>query len=330
MKVFVSSKSFGKTNPDAVAFLESHGFEIRRCSNINPTEEDIIKEIDDAEVLIVGNDPVGASVFDADKKLRLVVMNGTGVDAIDVKEATKRGILIANAPGANRNAVAEMAVCLMLTLGRRIDTYEACLKAGKWERQPGHEISGSVLGILGLGNIGKRVVELLSGFDIRVVAYDPFPDMDWVEKASVKLEKNANEVFATADYLVLTLPLNEQTYHIVNKETLSLMKKSSYVVNVARGGLVDEQALYDALSSKRIAGAALDTFDEEPLPQDSLLRKLDIVLTPHLAATSIETSIKVSQIVAQKIIAIIQEGHVELAINGKEIHKNTKKELQDD
>ncbi|MDD2232151.1 MAG: phosphoglycerate dehydrogenase [Sphaerochaetaceae bacterium] len=321
MEIFVTSKSFAKNNPGAETTLAANGFSIRRSSCLNPSTEQISKEIGNADVLLVGNDVVNSSVFDNAPNLKLVVMHGTGLDGIDIKAASMHGIMVANAPGANRNAVAEMAVGLMLTVGRRIDKFEGILKSGKWERSAGHEVSGSTVGILGLGNIGKRVVELLSGFEVKIVAFDPFEKSSWVQEHNVLLCKNEDDVFKTADFLVLTVPLTKDTEKIVNSRTLALMKPNAYVINIARGGLIDESALCAAIDDKKIAGAALDTFAEEPLPVDSPLRKLDIVLTPHIAATSIETSAKVSAAVAEIIVDIMNNKKINLAVNSETLQK---------
>ena len=243
MEIFVTSKSFARNNNEVEKFLEGKGFTIRRSSSKNPSTKEIADEIGSADVLLVGNDIIDKSVFDKAKNLKLVVMHGTGLDGIDVETATKLGIMVANAPGANRNAVAEMAIGLMLTVGRRIDKFEGVLKSGKWERAAGHEVSGSTVGILGLGNIGKRVVELLSGFDVKVMAFDPFERSSWVDQHKVVLCDNPDDVFKSADFLVLTVPLNKDTEKIVNSSSLALMKPSAYVINVARGGLIDEAAL---------------------------------------------------------------------------------------
>lgn len=315
MKALITSKSFGRHAPDAVEFLEKNGFELSWISRPSPRAEDIATEIGDCDCLIVGNDPVTREVFDAGRKLKLVHMNGTGLDAIDVDTATERGVLVANTPGANRNAVAELTVALMLCSARSIVAHSVTLQQGRWERSAGRELAGKTLGILGIGNIGKRVVELLAGFQMRVVAYDPCPDREWARARDVRITDDVDEVFAAADFLVLAAPLTPQTARIADQRRLSLMKPEAYLINTARGGLVDEASLAQAVSSGHLAGAAVDTFSEEPLPPDSPLRAKGITITPHLAASSIETAANVSRILARNVVDILLGGRREIAVN---------------
>jgi D-3-phosphoglycerate dehydrogenase len=313
MKVLVTSKSFGRTAPDAVDWLVGHGIDVVRASKPTMTADEIAAEIGDADALVVGNDPVDAGVVAAGRRLKLIHMHGTGLDAIDVDAATAAGVLVANAPGANRNAVAELTVALMLMAARRIDRHIEILKAGRWERTAGSEIAGKTIGILGLGNIGRRIVQLLSGFGVRVVAHDPAAEAGDADPG-VELV-SADEVFAAADFLLLALPLGEATRGIVDARRLAAMKPTAILVNTARGGLVDEAALCAALAEKRIAGAAIDAFDPEPLPLDSPLRSSGAVLTPHLAATSIEAAAEVSRIVARNLVDVLVHGRTGCVVN---------------
>lgn len=315
MKILITSKSFGRYAPDAVQFLAENGFELTRGSKPTMTVDEIAKEVPGFDALIVGNDTIDKKVIDAAADLKLIYMNGTGLDGIDVDYATKKGILVANAPGANRNAVAELAVGLMLVSARAIDAHIDLLKQGRWERSAGVEISGKTIGFLGLGNIGKRIVELLAGFGVQAIAYDPQPDEAWASSRAVRFTDCMEDVFAQADFLILALPCNDQTRNIVNKERLGLMKPTSRIINTARGGLIDEAALCEAIGAGRIAGAALDAFEQEPLPEDSPLRMPGITLTPHMAATSIETAANMSWIVARNIVDILKNGRTQSAVN---------------
>ncbi|OHD78064.1 MAG: hypothetical protein A3J97_00580 [Spirochaetes bacterium RIFOXYC1_FULL_54_7] len=322
MKVLVASKSFGKADPAAAAYLEERGIKVVWTDVPNPGPEDLARQVPGFDALIVGNDTVDRRVVDAADCLRIIHMHGTGLDAIDVGAATEKGILVANAPGANRNAVAEMTLCLMLSLGRRLDKHLDLLRKGRWERSAGNEVSDSTVGIIGLGYIGRRVAELLEGFGVRLLGYDPYPDSTWATDCGLELMKEQDQIFAEADWVVLCAPLTEATEGMINRRTLSLMKRTAYLVNTARGGLVDEAALCEALQEKRIAGAALDAFAEEPLPPDSPLRGVDILLTPHIAATSVETAAKVSWIVSRNVAAALLEGSTAGAVNAGQIARN--------
>jgi phosphoglycerate dehydrogenase-like enzyme len=319
MRVLVTSKSFGKHAPDALEHLRAHGIEPVWPDQPHLTAERLAAAIPGFEALVVGNDTVDAAVIAAGDRLRLIHMHGTGLDGIDVASATAKGILVANAPGANRNAVAELAVALMLVAGRRIDQHMEGLRAGRWERSAGREVSGKTVGLLGLGNIGRRIVELLTGFQVRVVACDPQPDKAWIAAHGVTLVEDVDQVFAAADYLVLALPLNQGTAGLVDARRLALMKPEAYLVNTARGGLVDEDALCAAVAGGRLAGAALDAFSREPLPADSPLLMPGITLTPHLAATSLETSANVSRMVARNLVDILVHGLRQRAVNARQI-----------
>ncbi|MDR1612968.1 MAG: phosphoglycerate dehydrogenase [Planctomycetota bacterium] len=316
MKILVTSKSFARTNPAAWTRLEENGFILERFAGGDPTPAKIAARVGGVDALIVGNDRVDSEVFDAADILKVVHMHGTGLDGIDIPYATSKGVLVANAPGANRNAVAELTVAMMLNAGRGVEKHSRLLRRGEWKRTPGHEVSGSTVGLLGLGNIGRRIVELLRGFQPDVLAYDPLPHAAWARENGVRLAPDADGVFAAADFLVLALPLTEKTRHIVNARTLGLMKPSAFLINSARGGLVNDEALCAAVREKRLAGAALDAFAEEPLPASSPLREVDdIAITPHLAATSAESAAKVSEIVADDLIKILKEGRRDIAVN---------------
>jgi D-3-phosphoglycerate dehydrogenase len=319
MKVLVTSKSFGRHAPEALRLLEAHGIEVVWTSKASPTAAEIAAEVAGFDALVVGNDSVDARVFAAGDRLKLVHMHGTGLDGIDVQAATARGVLVANAPGANRNAVAELTVALMLVAARGVERHLDIVKAGRWERHAGREVSGKTVGILGLGNVGRRIIELLAGFGVRVVAYEPRPDPAWVAAHGVTLAATIDEVFSKADFLVLALPLNDETRHLVDARRIALMKRDAVLVNTARGGLVDERALSEAVREGRLAGAAFDAFSQEPLPADSVLRVPGIVLTPHLAATSVETAAAVSNIVARNLVDVLVHGDRRCAVNAGDV-----------
>lgn len=316
MKVLITSRSFGRYDESVFPFLRSHGFECVHLEAAAVTPQVIAEKIGDARVLIVGNDTVNGMVLDKAEQLELIHMHGTGLDGIDIEAATERGVLVANVPGANRNAVAEMTLGLMISAGRRICEHTGILSRGEWNRTAGHEISGSTVGIVGTGNIGRRVAELLRGFQTRIVAYDPAPDDEWARENGVEMIAGTDELFRISDWVILNAPLTEGTRNLVNERTLAMMKPTAFVINTSRGGIVDEDALTAALRDRRIAGAAIDAFRNEPLPMDSPLRDTSAVLTPHIAATSVQTSALVSRKVAENVKAIIVDGRSDLAVNG--------------
>lgn len=323
MNVLVTSRSFGRYDPTAIQQLEAVGFTISRMDDGPYESAPIAARIRDVDVLIVGNDKVDETVFAAADRLKLVHMNGTGLDGIDVAAATRRGVYVANVSGANKNAVAELTIALMLIAGRRVHEHMKLARDGNWRRHAGHEIGGSTVGIIGLGNIGRRVVELLAGFGAAIIGLDPNLDPSWAQASNVDLVGSAEEVFRSADWIVLTVPLTPATRNLIDRRALGLMKPNAIVINTSRGGIVDEVALTEALTEGAIAGAALDTFSVEPLPMNSPLRRTHAVITPHIAATSIETSALVSRRVMENVLAIVHEHQTSVAVNATELIQST-------
>ena len=283
------------------------------------TTAEIAAEIRGYDALIVGNDPVDDTVFAAADRLRLVHMHGTGLDAIDVAAATERGILVANAPGVNRNAVAELTVALMLIAARSIDRHIEILKAGRWDRSAGVEVSGKTIGVLGLGNTGRRRRRT----PLRLRCSRGRFRHPAGRRLGGEPRRRAGEI-GRRSFRRRRLPgpgavaQRRRPRGSSTPDRLALMKPSAILINTARGGLIDEAALCAALAEKRIAGAALDAFDPEPLAADSPLRSSGAVLTPHLAATSREAAANVSRAVAKNVVDVLLFGRVDCAVNAAE------------
>lgn len=243
------------------------------------------------------------------KKLRIIAKHGVGFDNIDVTAATERGIPILYTPGSNANAVAEHTFALLLALARHIGPADQAVRDGwKIERSRflGTEVAGKVLGIIGLGRIGKRVaLKAAAGFGMQVLAFDPFIDAtDYPGPA--KLVSELDELLAAADFLTLHVPLTDLTRDMLDRTTLAKLKPSCRLINTARGAIVDERALADALTSGQLAGAAIDAFAEEPLPADSaLLRAPHVLLTPHIAGQSTAAMEAASRMVAEGVLAAL-------------------------
>lgn len=223
------------------------------------------------------------------QRAKLLVRFGVGYDKVDLKAASANGIAIARTTGANTTAVAEMALTMMLSARRRINTYQARAKAGEWVKDIGNEIIGGTVGIIGYGCIGQRLARLLGGFECRILAYDPFPKKEIMEADGVELV-TLEELFRQSDAISIHVPYTEQTHHMVNKETLAMMKPTAVIVNTARGNIIDEDALYEALKTGRIGGAGLDVFAKEPLPVDCPLLTLEnAIITPHVSSQTVES-----------------------------------------
>lgn len=307
-RIFVSALSFGRYSPEPRRLLENAGHEVV----LNPlgrplTEEELAGFVADCEAVIVGVDPVSERVLEAGKKLKVVAKHGVGVDNIDLKAAKARGIVVTNVPSSNSEAVADLTFGLLLAVTRQIPRADAALRQGTWKRFVGPELYQKTLGILGLGAIGKGVARRARGFDMRVLAYDvrwdeAFAREHGVERASLE------QVFRESDFVSLHLPLLPSTERIVNAGTLALMKPTSYLINAARGELIDEAALYSALAGGKLAGAALDAFAQEPPAADNPLFTLpNVVVTPHIGAYSFEANRNMGVGAARNVLAVLAE-----------------------
>ena len=249
--------------------------------------------------------------------LRVVGRAGIGVDNIDVRAATHRGIAVINAPGANTVSAAEHAFALLLALVRRVPWASASMRRGEWDRKTfgGSELRGKVLGLVGLGRIGAHVAGIAQAFGMGVVAYDPMLASARAKQFGVQLV-SLEKLLSWADVISLHAPINDQTRGLLNAERLALMKPSAVLINTARGGLIDNQALFDAVETGKLAGAALDVFDPEPLAADSPLRCSEkIILTPHLAASTQEAQVRVSVEISRSVRDALRTGDVGGAVN---------------
>jgi D-3-phosphoglycerate dehydrogenase len=283
------------------------------------SETQLAEAIPDFAALIIRSQTkVTAKILNAAKKLRAVGRAGVGVDNVDVETATRRGVVVLNAPGANTISTAEHAFSLLLSLARNIARADAMLKSGTWDRKnlEGVELYNKTLGIIGMGRIGSELSRRAIAFGMRVLAFDPYLSASRARSLQVELVEELNELLAAADFISLHTPLTAETRHILNKERLVKTKPAVRIINCARGGLIDEQALADAISSGHVAGAALDVFETEPLPPDSPLRKISkLVLTPHLGASTAEAQESVGIEIAQSIRAALLEGTIRNAVN---------------
>jgi D-3-phosphoglycerate dehydrogenase len=222
--------------------------------------------------------------------LRVIARTGIGVDKVDLEAATERGIAVCNAPDAPTISTAEHAITLMLAIAKQVPAAQAALRNGGrdfFASHQGEELSGRTLGLAGIGRIGSRVARIIAGFDMQVIAYDPFVGEASAAAVGIKLVDSLEELLTTADIVSLHLPLTDATRHLIDGERLGLMKPGAILVNTARGGLVDHDALLGALELGHLSGAGLDVTDPEPLPTDHpLLRRDNVVVTPHVAAAT--------------------------------------------
>jgi D-3-phosphoglycerate dehydrogenase len=260
---------------------------------------------------------VTADTLASPGRLRVIGRAGIGVDNIDVATATKKGIVVMNTPGGNNVTTAEHTITLMLALARWIPQADASLHAGQWERQrfEGSEVCNKTLGVVGLGNIGTIVAERAQGLRMRVIASDPFITAEAAAKMKVELV-TLDDLYARADFITVHTPLTPETRGLVNRAAMAKMKKGVRLVNCARGGIIDERDLADAIAAGHVAGAALDVFVEEPPPRDHPLLKLpQVIATPHLGASTSEAQVNVAVAIAEQITKFLLRGEVESAVN---------------
>lgn len=290
---------------EAVALLEEHA-QVDVRERLSP--EQLQEAIGAYEGLIVRSaTQVTEPLIRAGKRLRVIGRAGIGVDNIDLEAATRQGIVVVNAPAGNTVAVAEHTIGLMLALARHIPQANAALCQGRWEKRnlTGVELRGKMLGIIGLGRIGSAVAQRAKGLEMEVIAHDPFVSPERAAREGVRLV-GFEELLRSADFITIHTPLTERTRHLFNAETLALVKQGARIVNCARGGIVDEAALAEALAEGRLAGAALDVFEQEPLTGGPLLGNPHVILTPHLAASTEEALLTVSLEVAKQVLDVLQ------------------------
>jgi D-3-phosphoglycerate dehydrogenase len=307
-KVLVATRSFGTTSEKPWQVLADAGVELVKADMSQPmTEERLIDLIADVDGAIVGVVPMTAEVLDQASALRVVSMHGVGVDHIDLKTAVAKGIIVANCPGSNDQAVADLTIGLMVAIARRILFVDRELRRQKWGRHCGSELWRKTLGLVGLGHIGRGVAKRAQGFEMNVLVYDPYVEPKEVEGLGATLT-SFEEVVARSDFLSLHAVLNNETENMIGADQFETMKNTAFLINTSRGGLVDEAALYRALTNGQLAGAALDAFVEEP-PWGSPLLDLDnVILTPHMGAHTNEAIERVGVVAAQNIVHALQTG----------------------
>src|SRR6266513_2430582 len=282
-------------------------------------ETELIKIVPEFSALVVRSQTkVTADVLKAGKSLRVVGRAGVGVDNVDVEAATRRGIVVLNAPGGNTVSTAEHAFSLLLSVARKIPQADAAVRGGNWDRKnlEGVELYNKTLGVIGMGRIGSDLSRRAIAFGMRVIAYDPYLSATRARSLEVELVEELDDLLATSDFISLHTPLTPETRHLLDTARISKTKPGVRIINCARGGLIDEASLASALQDRHIAAAALDVFEIEPLPEDSPLRAApNVILTPHLGASTAEAQESVGIEIAQSIRAALLEGTIRNAVN---------------
>ena len=286
-----------------IEFLEKSGLEVIYKPNVEKTEIDECLEYIDGWIIRSGTKISKENILDA-KKLQIIGRAGVGTDNIDIESATQSGVVVMNVPDGNTISAAEHTIAMMLSLSRNIQLGHMSLVQGAWNRHKlvGNELRDKILGVVGLGKIGREVIKRALSFDMKIVGYDPYVTQDSFDESEVKVI-SLNELIKTSDYITLHVPINDATRNLFNLEQMKQMKKTSKIINVARGGIINENDLTLALNDNIISGAALDVYENEPLDKDSgLLNAKNILLTPHLGASTFEAKEGVSLGVCKQIV----------------------------
>lgn len=293
------------------------GLEISTQTGLSETQlVEIIPEF--SGIVVRSQTKVSAAIINSGTRLRVIGRAGVGIDNVDVEAATRRGVIVMNAPGGNTISTAEHAFSLLLCVARKIPQADAMLRSGKWDRKnlEGVELFNKTLGIIGMGRIGSELSRRAIAFGMRVMAYDPYLSASRARTLQVELVEELDDLLAAADFITLHTPLTAETHHLLDATRLAKTRRGVRVINCARGGLIDEAALAEALQSQHIAAAALDVFETEPLPPASPLRNLPtLILTPHLGASTAEAQESVGIEIAQSIRAALLDGTIRNAVN---------------
>jgi len=304
-----------KLAEDGIKLLKEAGLDVDVKTGLK--EDELIGIIPAYDALIVRSaTKVTRPIIEAGNNLKIIGRAGVGVDNIDVEAATEKGIIVVNAPEGNTIAACEHTMAMMMALARNIPQAHALLKEGKWEKNKfmGVELRQKVLGVLGLGKIGGEVAKRAKAFEMDVIAYDPYVTSDKAARLGVRLAE-LPEVLAQADFLTVHMPLTDETRHLLDKEHLSRAKQGMRLINVARGGIVDEDALYESIKEGHLAGAAIDVFEKEPTTQSPLFELDKVIVTPHLGASTQEAQINVAVEVAREIVNCLKGEPVRTAVN---------------
>ena len=287
--------------------------------------EELIQTIGDFEAIMVRSQTkVTADVIEAGKKLMVVARAGVGIDNVDVEAATRCGVTVVNAPTGNTVSAAEHAFALMMAAARNIPQANAVLKSGAWKRNDfiGSELRGKTLGIIGLGNVGSEIAKRANAFEMRLLGLDPLISMESATKLQVELV-DLNKLLAESDFITLHIPLTPTTRGIIGVKELAMCKPTARIINCARGGLIDDEALVQAIHNKKLAGAAVDVFEKEPCTESILFGEDNVIVTPHLGASTAEAQVMAARDVAEQIADIFRGKPAHAAINAPYITAET-------
>ncbi|NDJ60220.1 MAG: phosphoglycerate dehydrogenase [Chloroflexi bacterium] len=306
-KILVTTRSFRKLDGPHQQILRDAGYEIVNSPYARrATADELAELVGDVEAVIMGLDECTAPVIAHAEKLKVISRYGIGIDNVDLSAATAAGIVVTNTPGANALAVAEHTFALMLAIARSVPLQDRHVHADDFAPISGVELYESTLGLIGMGRIGREVALRAAAFGMRILYYDPFPPPDDLLTQTGAESREVRDLLAESDFVSLHAPLTDESHHLINAATMAVMKPTAYLINTARGGLVDEAALYTALRDGQIAGAAFDVFAEEPPTGNPLLTLDNFIATPHSGSATRQTTLRMGLMAAQNALMVLR------------------------
>jgi len=315
MKIVVTARSFRQTPGRHKELLEQSGHQVMESPLDRPLKEaEMVELISDVDGAILGLDDVTAKVIEAGRQLKVLSRYGVGVDRVDLEAATEAGVVVTNTPGANHIAVAELTLGLMLSLARRIPQHDRTVREGSWARVRGTELAGKTLGIVGLGWISKEVIRRAFAFDMKILVQTGYPEKELADRYGLEYVP-LEDLLERADYVSLHCAVTPERCDLIGEKELRAMKPSSYLVNTARGELVDEEALFRALQEAWIAGAAMDAFKEEPATASPLLKLDNFIATPHIGATTYESIVRMGTLAVENTLQVLRGERPDYVVN---------------
>ena len=307
-RVLTTARSFAVC-PAAQKILTSAGHQLEIMTPAKPyTAEELLPLVADFDAMIVGLDQIDEQVINAAvPSLKVIARNGVGYDKVDLIAADKNNVIVTITPGANSISVCELAFSFITGLSRKIHLMDHNIRSGSWNRVLGVEIDGKTIGVLGTGSIGYELIKRCRAFGMRVLAYDLKPNQELIDDYQVEYTDDLDRIYRESNYISLHLPATDATRNMINREAIKKMQKGTFIINTARGELIDEEALYEALDSGHLGGAGLDAFKHEPMTDQRFFQLDNVILTPHTGAFTSEASENALVIAAQEVLRVLSE-----------------------
>jgi D-3-phosphoglycerate dehydrogenase len=303
-KVYITPRSLTKNGHPSFEKLRKAGLELILAKpGEQPTEKEQLEILPDCIAYLAGIEPISAKVLESAKKLKVISRNGVGIENIDLDAAKKHGIKVKIAVGSNAQGVAELAIAFLLSSARKITLCNDNIKKGQWKRELGNEISGKTLGVIGCGNIGKKVTNMALGLNMKVLGYDPYPDTNFKPSINFRFT-NIEELFKKSDFISLHFPPGEKP--LINEENLEIMKDGVIIINTARAGVVKKEAILKALESKKVRTFATDVYENEPPEIDGLIKNAYTITTPHIGGYTIESIDRAAEAAVDNILKALK------------------------